>query len=113
MPSFEERYESIRRETIEHPKVQEFLREHEQQVTKEMVELSLPKLLEYIQQTTTCCGCGDTKKCTNLLKGFVPKLFITRNVIDLTYVPCEQKLREDERRDVANMISVCICQKTF
>lgn len=105
MPSFEERYESIRRETIEHPKVQEFLREHEQQVTKEMVELSLPKLLEYIQQTTTCCGCGDTKKCTNLLKGFVPKLFITRNVIDLTYVPCEQKLREDERRDVANMIS--------
>lgn len=105
MPSFEERLEKMRRETIEHPKVQEFLREHEQQVTKEMVEISLPKLYEFISQSTSCCGCGDTKKCTNLLQGFLPKLFITRNVIDLMYVPCEQKLREDERREVANMIS--------
>lgn len=105
MPSFEERFETMRRETVEHPKVQQFLKEHEQQVTKEMVDISLPKLYEYINQSTTCCGCGDTNNCTNLLKGFVPKLFITRNVIDNTYVPCEQKLREDERREVANMIS--------
>lgn len=105
MPSFEERFETMRRETVEHPKVQQFLKEHEQQVTKEMVGISLPKLYEYINQSTTCCGCGDTNNCTNLLKGFVPKLFITRNVIDNTYVPCEQKLREDERREVANMIS--------
>lgn len=105
MPSFEERFETMRRETVEHPKIQQFLKEHEQQVTKEMVDISLPKLYEYINQSTTCCGCGDTNNCTNLLKGFVPKLFITRNVIDNTYVPCEQKLREDERREVANMIS--------
>ena len=105
MPSFEERFEAMRRETIEHPKVQQFLQEHEQQVTKEMVDISLPKLYEYINQSTTCCGCGDTQSCTNLLKGHVPKLFITRNVIDNTYVPCEQKMREDERREVANRIS--------
>ena len=105
MPSFEERFEKMRRDTIEHPKVQQFLKEHEQQVTKEMVEISLPKLYEYINQSTSCCGCGDTKSCNNLLQGYVPKLYITRNVIDISYVPCEQKLREDERRDVANMIS--------
>ena len=105
MPSFEERFAAMRRETIEHPKVQQFLRDHEQQVTKEMVEISLPKLHEYITQSTSCCGCGNTNQCTNLLQGYIPKLFITRNVIDTTYVPCEQKLREDERRDVANMIS--------
>lgn len=105
MPSFEERFEAMRRATIEHPKVQQFLQEHEQQVTKEMVDISLPKLYEYINQATTCCGCGDTRNCNNLLQGYVPKLFIARNVIDITYVACEQKMREDERREVANMIS--------
>lgn len=105
MPSFEERFEKMRRETIEHPKVQQFLKEHEDQVTKEMVDISLPKLYEYINQATSCCGCGNTKSCTNLLKGYVPTLYITRNVIDISYVPCEQKMREDERREVANMIS--------
>ncbi len=105
MPSFEERFEKMRRDTIEHPKVQQFLKEHEDQVTKEMVDISLPKLYEFINQATGCCGCGDTKSCNNLLQGYVPKLYITRNVIDISYVACEQKMRENERREVANMIS--------
>ena len=53
MPSFEERFEKMRRDTIEHPKVQQFLKEHEQEVTKEMVEISLPKLFGYINQSTS------------------------------------------------------------
>ncbi|MEG0440008.1 MAG: primosomal protein DnaI [Solibacillus sp.] len=105
MPSFEARFEEMRRETVEHPKVQQFLLEHNQQLTKQMIDISLPKLYEYISQDTECCGCGDTRNCTNLLKGHVPKLYTTYNAIDTTYVPCAQKLREDERRDVANMIS--------
>ncbi|MEK4230287.1 primosomal protein DnaI [Solibacillus sp. FSL H8-0538] len=105
IPSFQERYEAMRRDTLENEKVQKFLAENDQIVNKEMVERSLPKLYEYTTQATDCCGCGSTANCTNLLKGFVPKLFITRNVIDVTYERCEQKLREDERREVANMIS--------
>lgn len=105
IPSFQERFEAARRETIEHEKVQQFLAENNQVVTKEMVELGLPKLNEYIMQDTDCCGCGNSKKCANLLQGFVPKLFIKRGNIDIKYEPCEQKIREDERREVANMIS--------
>ena len=103
MPSFQERYEQTRRQTLEHPLVQQFLAEHDEQVNKEMVERGLPKLFEYVGQATTCCG--DTANCKNVLKGFVPKLYIERGNIDITYERCAQGVREDERRDVANMIA--------
>ena len=103
VPSFQERYEQTRRETLEHPLVQKFLAEHDQQVNKDMVERGLPKLLEYVGQATTCCG--NTANCKNVLKGFVPKLYIERGNIDITYERCEQGMREDERRDVASMIA--------
>lgn len=70
-----------------------------------MVERSLPKLYEYITQSTQCCNCGNTENCTNYLKGFIPKLVISQNAIDLEYEKCEQKILEDERRDIASMIS--------
>lgn len=105
IPSFQERYESTRREILEHDKIQQFLAEHSEVLTMEMVDSSLSKLHEYITQDTSCCGCGQTKNCQNLLQGFVPKLFIKRGTIDIKYEQCEQRLREEERREVANMIS--------
>lgn len=95
----------MRHEILENPDVKEFLVSHSEEVTKDMVERSLPKLFEYISQARTCCGCDNTERCTNYLKGFVPKLYIVRNSIEIEYTRCEQKMREDERRDVANMIS--------
>lgn len=70
-----------------------------------MVERSLPKLYEYIGQSIECCQCGNTDQCTNLLKGYVPKLYIAQGLIDVEYVRCQQKILEDERREVATMIS--------
>lgn len=74
-------------------------------VNKEMVERSLGKLYEYISQSPECCNCGSTEKCTNYLKGFVPKLYITQNTIDVEYERCKQKIIEDERREIESMIS--------
>lgn len=70
-----------------------------------MVERSLPKLYEFINQSKDCCNCGNTENCTNLLKGYVPKLYISQNMIDVMYERCKQKIVEDERREVASMIS--------
>lgn len=95
----------MRQEILNNPEVQAFLASHGEEITMDMVERSLPKLFEYISQARTCCGCDHTENCTNYLKGFVPQLYIVRNSIDVEYTACEQKLREDERRDVANMIS--------
>ena len=105
IPSFKERYEKMRREILENKQVQKFLEEHDQVVNKEMVERGLPTLYEYISQNPTCCGCDDTDHCTNYLNGFVPKLSIIRNSIEIEYSRCEQKILEDERRESAKMIS--------
>ncbi|MEJ9280076.1 MULTISPECIES: primosomal protein DnaI [Ureibacillus] len=105
IPSFQERYNAIRNQILEHPNVQKFLAEHDDVVNKEMVERSLAKLYEYISQTSECCNCGSTEKCTNYLKGFVPKLYITQNSIDVEYERCKQKIIEDERREIESMIS--------
>ncbi|MCL1701105.1 primosomal protein DnaI [Lysinibacillus sp. Bpr_S20] len=105
VPSFQERYEAMRREILENPRVQEFLAEHADELSYDSIERNLPKLHEFISQSTVCCGCGNTESCTNYLKGFLPTLRVVRSTVEIDYVRCEQKMREDERRDVANMIA--------
>jgi len=95
----------MRREILEHPHVQEFLAQHANELNYDNVERNLPKLHEFISQSTECCGCDNTEHCTNYLKGFLPTLRVVRNSIEMDYVRCEQKIREEERRDVANMIA--------
>ncbi|MFJ8516073.1 primosomal protein DnaI [Lysinibacillus xylanilyticus] len=105
VPSFQERYEAMRREILENPRVQEFLAEHADELSYESIERNLPKLHEFISQSTVCCGCDNTASCTNYLKGFLPSLRVVRGTVEIDYVRCEQKMREEERRDVANMIA--------
>ncbi|WP_255508035.1 MULTISPECIES: primosomal protein DnaI [Lysinibacillus] len=105
IPSFQERYDQLKRDVLENKEVQKFLAENDQVVNMEMVERGLPKLHEYMSQSTTCCGCDHTDQCTNLLNGFIPKLQIIRNSIEIEYTRCQQKIIEDERRESANMIS--------
>lgn len=105
IPSFQQRYEMMRRETLENADVQAFLAAHAEDITMDMVNRSLPKLFEYSSQKKTCCGCSRTADCTNYLKGFVPKLYIIRDSLDIEYTRCEQKIREDERRNVQNMVA--------
>lgn len=95
----------MRREILEHPHVQEFLAQYADELNYDNVERNLPKLHEFISQSTECCGCDNTEHCTNYLKGFIPTLRVVRNSIEMDYVRCEQKIREEERRDVANMIA--------
>lgn len=105
VPSFQQRYQKMKQDILGNVTIQSFLVQHANDVTMEEVERSLPKLFEYISQSHTCCGCNHTNECTNYLKGFVPKLQMVRGSIDLQYTRCEQKMREDERREVSNMIS--------
>ncbi len=95
----------MRREILENPRVQEFLTEHANELSYETIERNLPKLHEFISQSTTCCGCDNTESCINYLKGFLPTLRVVRSTVEIDYVRCEQKIREEERRDVANMIA--------
>jgi len=95
----------MRREILENPRVQDFLAAHANELSYDSIERNLPKLHEFISQSTVCCGCDNTDHCTNYLKGFIPTLRVVRNTVEMDYVRCDQKIREDERRDVANMIA--------
>ncbi len=95
----------MRREILENPRVQEFLARHADELNYDNIERNLPKLHEFISQSTECCGCDNTEHCTNYLKGFLPTLRVVRKTVEMDYVRCEQKIREEERRDVANMIA--------
>lgn len=105
VPSFQERYEAKRREILDNPRVQAFLAEHMEELNYDAIERNLPKLDEFISQSDECCGCDNTELCTNYLKGFIPKLRAVRYTVEIDYVRCEQQIREEERRDVANMIA--------
>lgn len=104
IPSFQQRYEAMRTEILAHPAIQTFIAQHGDSVTTDMIERNLPTLYEYISQKTTCCGAGNTSSCQNMLTGFVPKLYIIRDNIEIEYERCAQKIREDEHRETARMI---------
>ena len=95
----------MRKEILQHEKIQKFLQEHAERIDDQMIDRSLAKLHEYISQSTDCCKCGSTANCTNYLEGFIPKLVIANGRIDVSYERCEQKLIEDERREIASMVS--------
>lgn len=95
----------MRQEILQNDDVQKFLQQHKGAVDAQMVERSLPKLHEYISQSIHCCKCGTTVQCTNNLQGFVPQLLMANGRIDVSYVRCEQKVLEDERREIASMVS--------
>ena len=95
----------MKKEILNNALVQQFLKEHEGEVTNEMIERSLTKLYEYISQTNTCCKASSIDCCKNLMPGLVPRLYISRDNIDIQYVQCEQNLMEQERREAAEMIS--------
>lgn len=104
-PDFSTRYESIKNELIENPGIQKFIEENDQQITKSDVDRGLGKLYEYAGQNHDCHNCASVSACHNMMKGFIPKLIMTRGGIDLDYVRCTQKLAEEKRNQVSKMIS--------
>ncbi|KOO52437.1 primosomal protein DnaI [Viridibacillus arvi] len=103
--TFQERYEQMKREILENKGVQQFLADNDQEVNKDMVDRGLVKLYEYTGQQHDCDACPSVVKCQNALKGFIPKLSIIRESIEVEYTPCQQKRMDDERRKAASMIS--------
>ncbi|MFS0574890.1 primosomal protein DnaI [Sporosarcina sp. 179-K 3D1 HS] len=99
-----ERYDQVRNEVLESPGVQRFIEEHSDQIDRSVIERSLGKLFEYVSASHKCDKCPNTEGCINVMKGFEPKLVLARGFIDLDYMKCPNKLIDDERRNISNMI---------
>lgn len=101
---FQERYMQLKHEILSHPEVQSFLREHEGAVSEAIVERSLNKLYEFIQQSKDCRRCPSLDSCVNLLKGYHPHLVLQGNAIDIQYDRCPTKVKHDERKRQESLI---------
>ncbi|OXB92659.1 primosomal protein DnaI [Parageobacillus galactosidasius] len=101
---FQQRYEQMKRQILSHPEVQAFLREHEWEITKEMIDRSLMKLYEFMEQSKNCAQCPSLDQCKNFLKGYHPHLVIKGTVIDVEYDRCPAKIKYDERKRQESLI---------
>lgn len=103
-PSFANRMEEMKKEVLENRVIQEFLQENEAVVTPVVLDSSMSKLYEYIEQTHDCKGCPNVEGCVNLIKGFEPRLVMGRGRIELDYLRCRNGRIEDERQSISSMI---------
>ncbi|QNK89752.1 primosomal protein DnaI [Sporosarcina sp. resist] len=103
-PAFAARYDELRREVMESPGVQQFLKDHSTEVDGEVVERSLGKLYEYATASHSCGKCPDLAGCVNIMNGFEPKLVLSRGLIDVEYTKCPNRLVDDDQRNIKKMI---------
>ncbi|KQB92286.1 Primosomal protein DnaI [Geobacillus sp. PA-3] len=101
---FKQRYEQMRTYILTHPDVQPFLRAHERQLSNDMVDRSLMKLYEFIEQSQHCRQCPGLEQCPNMLPGYRPNLVVTGGRIDTEYDRCPKKVQDDERRQQESLI---------
>ncbi|WAA13945.1 primosomal protein DnaI [Fervidibacillus halotolerans] len=101
---FQQRFERIKNEILSDQDVRAFIEKHKNEITRSMVDRSLGKLYEFISQSKGCKDCSSLAQCKNIIPGYEPELVIKANGIDVHYVPCPLKMKEDERKRVEGLI---------
>lgn len=83
-----DKIDQMKQDTLRHPKIQQFIQKHQEEIDEEMINRSLSKLYEFSQASHHCEKCPSLHECVNVSKGLEPQLFINRNFIDVNYVVC-------------------------
>ncbi|PKG25011.1 primosomal protein DnaI [Niallia nealsonii] len=102
--SFQERYQKMKQEVLKNPDVRTFLREQEDELTSEMIEVGMIKLYEYANQSKECNKCPNLGSCINVMQGYHPKLVIIRGRIDIQYDRCPRKVMEEAKKKKEKLI---------
>jgi primosomal protein DnaI len=103
--NFQQRYEALREEVLSDPLVKDFLRQHQGEITRSMVDKSLMKLHEFINQSKGCSECSSLENCKNMIQGYEPTLVFNGKFIDVTYDRCQKKIMSDEKKKNERLIS--------
>jgi len=101
---FQDTFQKMRIEVRNHSKVQAFLQEHRQEITDDMIDLSLNKLYEYIGQSVNCEDCPSIDSCKNMVQGYHPHLTIQGKRVDLQYERCPNGEKYDKRKKHESLI---------
>lgn len=103
-PDFKDRYNGLKKQVLNNPEIQAFLTKHTTEIDDGMVDRSLIKLFEFIDQSKNCKECPSLNECKNLLQGYHPRLVIQGRVIDIQYDKCPNKEAYDERKKHESLI---------
>jgi len=101
---FQQRYEKIKHEVLNHTDIRDFINSHQDQITSDMINRNLVKLYEYINQSKECNKCESLETCKNMLQGYHPQLELKGSTIDLRYERCPIKVMHDERIKYKSLI---------
>jgi primosomal protein DnaI len=102
--SFQKRYEQQREKVLQNPDVKAFLAQHQNEINQTMIDKSMSKLYEYINQSKDCNKCDSLDNCINFMKGYHPDLVLERNSIDAVYKRCPRKIMADEKKKNEKLI---------
>ncbi len=94
---------TYKREVLTNPEWKAFYRAHSE-ITDQMIDRSLPKLLEYVDGRKNCEGCTSLATCQNMINGYEPELFINGKTIDIRYNRCRTRIASDEFKKVQSLI---------
>lgn len=100
--------ESIREKVLADSDVRAFLAQEKLTADSKVVERSLSKLYEFVQEKDRAQGQENEK-----FPGYYPKLVMNINYIDVTYVPTEKMLRQQEERAKARRIQLIALPKAL
>ena len=103
-PDFNDRFNDLKKQVLNHPEIQAFITNHASEIEDGMVERSLGKLFEFMNQSKNCEQCPSLAECKNLLEGYHPRLVIQGRIIDLQYDKCPTKETHDERKKHQSLI---------
>jgi len=102
--NFQKRYQEQSKKVLQNRGIQEFLAQHQNGITQEIIEKSMSKLYEYTNQSKNCDHCESLEKCINFIKGYHPELVLSRNSIDVIYKRCSRKIMADEKKKNEKLI---------
>lgn len=92
-PRYQETYKQTIQAILDHEAVQQFIDEHETELSQQIIENSLSKLNEFVRELKAI-----EKGEQGQNPGFVPRLFINTSYIDITYVPTNEFIEQEARR---------------
>ncbi|MGX6978773.1 primosomal protein DnaI [Vagococcus elongatus] len=95
-----DRFQLLVSEVLGHPQVQEFIEEHKDIMTEEVIEKSYAKLYEFVQERKKYES-GDSSM---LAPGYEPKLFLNYRSIDVTYVPTKELLARQKEAAIRQRV---------
>lgn len=98
------RIAKIKHDVVNDHDVKQFLEQHQAELTNAMIDEDLNVLQEYKDQQKHYDG-HSFNDCPNFVKGHVPELYIDNQHIKIRYLPCPCKVKHDEEKYNAQLIT--------